>query len=358
MTAPMAILNDVRNAIVVGSVTNRGGLVRHLTDLFLVNANELRDDEIAQFDDVLNDLVREIDTAARALLAIRLAMVGNAPTNLMRTLACDDHPDVACPVLAHSEQLDDPVLVMAARLKSQEHLFAISRRRSLSEVVTDVLVHRGDAQVLLSVAGNAGAQLSENGFVYLVERAEHDDGLAERIGRRKDVPPQLMAMLIRDASERVRATLEAVLPEAAHEIRRSVRSAAMHVAGRHEGESRDVNTAHAMVEKLHRQGDLDDEQIRSFAGDGLLLETKVALSLISGLPAAFIDQVLRQEGGEMLLVIARATGLSWATVKHILRLPIWRRPAMPTEIGHCLARYEKLGRTTAIDIMRFYKARL
>src|SRR5262249_52707506 len=161
-------------------------------------------------------------------------------------------------------------LVMAARLKSQEHLFAISRRQSLSEVVTDVLVRRGDAQVLLSIAGNAGAQLSENGFVYLIERAERDEGLAERIGRRRDVPPRLLAMLIRDASERVRAKLEAVLPDAAHEIRRSVRSAAMHVARRHADEARDINAAQALVENLHQQGALDDEQIRSFADDGLL----------------------------------------------------------------------------------------
>jgi len=59
----------------------------------------------------------------------------------------------------------------------------------------------------------------------------------------------------------------------------------------------------------------------------------------------------------MLLVIARATGLAWATVERILRLPIWRRPATTGELRHCLARYEKLGESTACDIMRFYKAR-
>ena len=357
MTAPVAVLSDVRKAISARSVSDHRGLARHITDLFVVNAAALRDAEIALFDEVLNDLIREIDTAARALLALRLAPIGNAPAALMRALASDDEAEVACPVLMHSERLDDPILVETARHKSQEHLLAISRRQSLREPVTDALVERGDPQVLMSVAGNSGARFSGHGFERLIERAKDDDGLAERIGRRKDVPPLAFALLIQTASERVRAKLQEELPRASYEIRESVEKAAQHVASKHERESRDVAAVHASVERLHQQGQLDDEQVRSFAEDGLLEEIRIGLSLISGLPLPLIDQALKQESGEMLLVIARATGLAWSTVERILRLPIWRRPATAGEIRHCLARYERLGQSTASDIMRFYKAR-
>lgn len=357
MSAPAAVLCDVRKAMSARSVTDHRGLARHVTDLFVVNAAALRETEIALFDEVLNDLIREIDTAARALLALRLAPIGNAPATLMRTLASDDEAEVACPVLMHSERLDDPTLVATARAKSQEHLLAISRRQSISPPVTDALVEHGDAQVLLSVAGNAGARFSGLGFERLIERARDDDGLAERIGRRHDVPPLAFAMLIQTASERVRAKLQAELPHAGYEIRDSVQKAAEHVVARHKTEERDVAAIHACVEALHKQGQLDDEQLRSFAEDGLLEEIRAGLSLISELPLPLIDQALKQESGEMLLVIARATGLAWSTVERILRLPIWRRPATPSEIRHCLARYERLGKATASDIMRFYKAR-
>ena len=82
------ILSDVRGAISARRVSDCRGLVRHLTDLFVVNAAVLGDAEIALFDEVLNGLIHEIDTAARALLALRLAPIGNAPVTLMRTLAC------------------------------------------------------------------------------------------------------------------------------------------------------------------------------------------------------------------------------------------------------------------------------
>ena len=357
MTTPAAILSDVRRAITARSVSDHRGLTRHVTDLFVVNAAALRDAEIELFDEVLNDLIREIDSAARALLALRLAPIGNAPTALMRSLAWDDEAEVACPVLMHSARLDDPTLVATARAKSQEHLLAISQRQSLNPPVTDALVEHGDAQVLLSVAGNTGARFSGQGIERLIERAKGDDSLAERVGRRKDVPPLAFALLVQTASERVRLKLQAELPRAAYEIRESVEKAAQHVASKHENESRDVEAVHASVDRLHRQGELDDEQLRSFAEDGLLEEVRIGLSLISELPLPLIDQALKQESGEMLLVIARATGLAWSTVERILRLPIWRRPAMVSEIRHCLARYERLGQVTASDIMRFYKTR-
>jgi len=358
MSASAAVLGDVQTAIAAGAVKDRSGLVRRVTDLFLVNAAVLRDDEIAQFDEVLTLLVREIDAATRALLALRLASVRNAPTMLMRTLACDDEPDIACPVLTQSGRLDDPTLVAVARRNGQEQLFAISRRESLNEVVTDVLVERGDSQVLLNIAGNLRARLSVAGFERIVARAEGDDPLCERIGRRKDISTRLLAQLIKTASERVRATPKAEMPHDEPAINRAVQGATIHVARKHESEARDSDAIRASVGELHQDGQLDDEQIRSFAEDGQLEEVRVALSLVGGLPASFIDQALSQESGEMLLVIARAVGLSWATIKSILRLPIWRRPATANELGSCLARFERLDRSTAADIMRFYKARL
>ena len=357
MSASAAILSDVRTAMSMRAVSDHRGLVRHLTDLFVVNAAALAEAEIALFDDVLNDLIREIDNAARALLALRLASIRNAPARLMRSLARDDNAEVACPVLTHSEQLDDLTLEAMVRCRSQEHLLAISRRSSLSPPITDALVECGDSQVLLSVAENSGARFSERGMERLIERAKGDDGLTERMVRRRDIPPTAFALLVQTASEHVRAKLQAEFPHTARRVEESVRDAARHVTRKHENEGRDVKAVHASVQRLHSQGQLDDEQLRSFAEDDLLEEVRIGLSLISGLPLPLIDQALKQENGEMLLVIARATGLAWATVERILRLPIWRRPATAGEIRHCLARYERLSDATACDIMRFYRTR-
>ncbi len=78
--------------------------------------------------------------------------------------------------------LDDPTLVDIARGKGQEHLAAISERPTLSPSVTDVIVRRGDREVVRSVAANAGAQFSDDGYSGLIKRAT-DDGVLGAHGR-------------------------------------------------------------------------------------------------------------------------------------------------------------------------------
>jgi uncharacterized protein (DUF2336 family) len=354
MTA--GVLQEIKAAIEGGSVGDRGALLRHVTDLFIVGSAEHSAGDISLFDSVFNQLVAEIETSARAFLAARLAPLQSAPLNIMRRLAFDDEVDVAGPVLSHSERLDDASLVENASQKSQEHLFAISRRKSLSAAVTDVLVDRGDAQVVLSTTENRGARFSDSGFTRLIQRAEGDDRLAASVGSRADIPWQQFTALLAQASDHVRVRLMAEHPHAQAEVGKAVEEAASRIADAHIVAAAGSDL-HASLEAMHRSGQLDDEQIRCFAEDGLTEQVKLALALISRQSLEFIAQALMQDSGETLIVLARANGLAWSTVKTMLQLPGGKRARTPSEIRQCLARFEKLNRATACDIMQFYKAR-
>src|SRR5262245_41503756 len=146
---------------------------------------------IELIDDVFVRLVATIEQTSRALLAIRLGPVAVAPPKILRVLACDDAIEVASPVLTQAERLDIKTLIECARTKKQEHLLAISRRKTLPEVLTEVLVERGDQQVVLSTAKNNGARFSAKGFDTLIMRSRGDDALTTCVGLRSDLPPQL-----------------------------------------------------------------------------------------------------------------------------------------------------------------------
>ena len=162
-----------------------------MTDLFLSGAVDYSHEQIELFDDVFQCLMKYIETSAKALLSSRLAPIESAPPLTIRSLAFDDVIEVAAPVLSQSERLDDEALIEAARNKSQAHLMAISTRRVLSDAVTDVLVVRGNDEVIHSTVNNLGAEFSELGFTRLVDRAEGDDNLATCIGLRPTIPRHL-----------------------------------------------------------------------------------------------------------------------------------------------------------------------
>src|ERR1700692_2397403 len=122
--------------------------------------------ELSLFDDIMDTVLAEVEPLARRALAERIADLDAVPYRTLRRLA-RDAIEVAEPVLMRSPVLNDEDLAPIAREHSQEHLLAIARRLTVSEVVTDILVERGNDEVAGTVTGNEGARFSDAGFEWL-----------------------------------------------------------------------------------------------------------------------------------------------------------------------------------------------
>ncbi len=91
-------------------------------------------------------------------------------------------------------------------------MLAIAGRAPLGEFVTDALLQHGDRDVVYRLASNTDARFSEVGISTLVQRAETDEGLAEKVGPRLDIPFQLFRRLLLRATEVVQSRLLAAAP--------------------------------------------------------------------------------------------------------------------------------------------------
>jgi uncharacterized protein (DUF2336 family) len=357
MAADPGLIGALDHALASRSNGRRAEILGQVTDLFIVEAAKLSDNEIELFDDVITRLAFDIELSARSLLAIRLAPVRNAPPKTIRLLAFDDAIEVAAPVLSQSERLSDADLVANAQAKGHGHRLAISRRPQLSEIVTDALIERGDRQVLLSTVGNRGARISNSGFTKLVQLSNADEMLAIRVGARQEIPLYLFRQLLMKASERVRAKLEAAQPGLSLQIGKVVSEVAERIERQALSQSRDYSAALASVEKLRNSAELDDGSLTNFAEAGDENEVIAALAVMGDLPIPFVERTITQQQTEVLLVMARAIGLSWLTVKAILTLHRGGRAPSESKIAQLLASYERLKQQTALEIIRFYRTR-
>ncbi len=159
VVARQSLIDELEAAISQRNIASRAEILRRITDLFAAGSVSFGSEQTSLFDDVMGRLVSEIDHSARAAFGEHIARLSNTPPKITRELALDDSIDVAGSVLKRSECLDEDTLIIGAKTKSQDHLFAISQRSKLSENVTDVLVERGDQKVVISTAANAGAIL-------------------------------------------------------------------------------------------------------------------------------------------------------------------------------------------------------
>ena len=354
--APENLLDELQATLAHGTVARRVEALRRVTDLFVDHAVDYSEEQIDLFDDVFQCLMLHIETSAKALLANRLAPVDTAPPQTIRALAFDDVIEVAGPVLTQSNRLDDDTLIEAVRSKSQAHLVAISKRRSLSGAVTDVLVLRGNDEVLHTTVNNPGAEFTERGFTRLVNRAEHDDDLATCVALRPTLPRHLYLKLLAKASDAVRQRLESANPKEAKHVSSAVNEVTRRARSAKAAVTEQTEIAHALVKSLFEDGRLDEFQLASFAESGKFDETNASIAALANVPLAVAESMMIEKRAEGIMILAKVAGLSWSTVKAIINLrDELAGGGEPTDLQSCKGTYERLRPSTAQQVLRFHR---
>jgi uncharacterized protein (DUF2336 family) len=355
MSEDNSFLRDLDEAVSRGTPESRKRALWHTTDLMI--AGSYSDDEIWTFGEVIGRLADEIEVAARSHLAERLARFDRAPVNIIHKLAFDDEIEVAGPVLRESKRLEPYALVANVCLKGQSHMLAIAERKSIEESVTDVLVTRGNQEVVNSVVRNNGARLSDFGFLHMIKRAEGDSILAEQLGLRKDIPRHVFQQLIAKASDDVRKRLERERPNMVEDIQSTVTDVAGELQSKFGPVSRGYYVAKRVVTTQHRQGNLNENSISIYARSHKIEEVTIGLSLLCSLPIDVIERALLDRNRETLLILAKTLEFSWPTTMALLFLGAKDHRITAQELKDLERDYGRLNIETSRSVLKVYQSR-
>lgn len=356
-TAAPSLLAELEAAIQGGSAEKRAEMLRRVTDLFVVTAPRVSEAQAGVFDDVFEQLTREIEWKAMLELSERMSSVENAPERLIRRLAHDDAIEISGPVLERSGRLGEEDLVAIARTKSQAHLAAIAGRAELGEQVTGVLVERGDIMVARKVASNGGARFSEASLQGLADRASHDFDLANAVARRRELSPAMFRAMLERATDSVRARLiDNAPPTTAKLINKILADVSQTVEGAAEPK-RDYAVAREIVMAMHRQGRIAVANLVQFAKGGKLEEMVVTLSLLTGIPVEIIDRFLDDPTDDPILLACKAVDLDWTTALAVLAAKLGTREVHDSRAEEAERKYKKLSISSAQRVLRFWQAR-
>ena len=213
MTMFSSLIDEIQDTRVSQLTKRQLRALTRITDLFIAGSGRHSKQQIELFDEVFETLVAVIELETRAKLARYIATIPNAPAALVRAFAFDDAIAVAAPVLSQSTALSDSDLAANASTQGQGHLHAIAHRRTISEVITEILIERGEPNVVRTVAKNAGARFSDGSFRELVARSGDDAQLALNVGTRHDIPRHHFLKLLETASASACAKIAAANPQ-------------------------------------------------------------------------------------------------------------------------------------------------
>ncbi|WP_426612316.1 DUF2336 domain-containing protein [Bradyrhizobium sp. McL0616] len=357
MTVATSLIPGLDDIVKRSDPRRRGEIARAIAALFFQDAAKLRPDLVDLFDNLLIDLVPHAELAARADLAERFSYLDNAPPHLVGELARENEIMVAAPVLRRSPVLDDAALVEIARLKGQGHLLAITERPILSADITDVLVERGDRDVVRRAASNAGATFSDGGYSELIKRASQDGVLTLKIGQREDLSGEHLKELLNGTLGVIRRRLSSVVnPSRQVEIKRTM--VAIEEAALPPGPRRDFSAAQRTVLGLYRGGHLGESALLGFAKAQKYEESIASLSAMAGVRLTILDRLIAGDRYDPILILGRFLNLGWPTVRALILL--WygphRKPA-DADIEAARNNFTRLMPATAERVVNFWRNR-
>jgi uncharacterized protein (DUF2336 family) len=357
MTAATSLIPGLDEIVRHGDPERRAEAARRIAELFFQDAARLKAGHVELFDGLLIDLVPHAELAARVDLAERMSHLANAPRTLVGQLARENEIAIAGPLLRRSPVIDEAALMEIARVKGQGHLLAMSERPSLSTGLTDVLVRRGDRDVVRRTAGNAGAHFSVIGYSALVKRAGQDGVLTLKVGQRDDLSGELLKELLAGSIGVIRRRLfEVVKPARQAAIKQAM--AEISGAPAPVEDRRDFTAAQRTILALHSDGYLNEGALIGFAKSHRHEEAVAALSAMSGVKIATLDRLVSGDRHDPILIVGKALGLEWATVRALLLLRLGpNRVPAPADIEAARVNFARLMPSTAERVVQFWKNR-
>jgi hypothetical protein len=365
MNSARLCLNDLEALASERDAGKRRELLRRVTDLFFMTASQQSEIERGSFGGVMERVAYQLESEARAELSERLAAAGFAPHNIVRRLAEDDNIEVARQVLEQSSVLTDADLVDIAHSRGQEHLLAMTRRERISPDVSDVIVRRGNEQVLNSIAANEGASFSADGYDSLARKAADMEELRDSLINRDDIPLEVVEKIKRSVAEKLkREFADSEREISSREIDNVVELQAGNVdfssLGDGDGGKGDDSLGPLVVNvgELHRNGLLTEGKLREFAAKGMRAEIVHSLALKTGMDVDMAYHTLYEAEVPALAVLCRALHFRRDTFAALLQERARRKDLSADHLVRALKRYDALNSETAQRIFRFLKVRL
>ena len=157
-------------------------------------------------EEIVRIMAQDAALRVRQALAEHLKESNSLPPDVARLLAADVEP-VALPVLQYSTVLTDEDLLELVKGANSQRLTAIARRRTLSEPISDAVVHADDPEAITALVGNEGARIAEPALKTVLARHGGKPEVGETLARRSKLPISILEGLVSAASDHLRDVL-------------------------------------------------------------------------------------------------------------------------------------------------------
>ena len=351
MVAASAALRSVLDAIDGWPPERWADILHQVTKFFVSHADSLAAHQIALFDDVFVRLIDRVDKQLLIQISRQLTDAKCTLPQASRRLALHEDKSISLPILKSGGLAQDLLIEVAQSCGSKQRL-AVACRYDVARPVSEALVRCGDRAVHYALAENKGAKLSEESWARLIQIGESDQGLAQRLGRRRDIPTSLKRRFHSKLEDTRMRELNALPGVMRDQIENTIATTdATGVLGN--SDAPDYASARAKLVELNRKGRLNNSTINRFAISGEYTNIVGALALLTGSPTDVIERLIASDSIEGLVLACKASRLDWATAHAIAKHRPGHSPVPAEELEKAKKTFETFSLSAAQRTVRF-----
>ena len=342
------------------SPNGRDELFRAVSDFLLDDTSQPGQTEKDLAASILQRLLDDVEIGLRRALSERLVARDDMPHDLVVELAMDVI-EVAEPVLAGSPLLSESDLVEIIQNKTHSYQLAIARRRSISAIVGQALIDQGDADVITTLLGNSGAELTPEMLDHLVEESRWQPmfqaPLVERHELSEELAKRLYGWVAKSLCARICQRLD-VAPEVIEaELAGAVDHALTDLADQRKRPSQLQETVAAHA----RRGELTIGFLVNALLQGHIELFQEGLASLTKLDKALVQRIVHDPVGRGLAVVCRALDADEAQFMsifmHTRRVGDRPRRLKAVEAAAVNDLYNSVAPQAARDILRRWQER-
>ena len=299
----------------------RGGLAEKISRLAPGMDPDEQDKIKRMAYEALEVLTRDQVTRVRQILAETLKDVAGAPPEVIRRLAFDTEIVVAGPVLEFSPVLTDKdLLEIIQQGTSRERLNFISKRRTVSETLSDAIEENGDEEAVALLLGNPSAQIREETLDRIIDRASgYKSWHAPLVARPKlsESAALRLAHFVAANLIDVLAKRQDLAPEVLNEVKRVVderidagKPGFEQEARAAEGNTTPLEQAYEDAVKMHDVGDLTLAKAERIIKSDTNEQVMAALAVLSEISIMAVQKTALSKNQKGIIAVVWKAGLS------------------------------------------------
>ena len=255
-------------------------------------------------------LMRDTELRVRVSLAEHVKNSRQLPRDIALTMARDVE-EVALPILQHSEVLSDTDLIELINNTDEiTRYMAVSKREQVSNVVSGMLLSKGNDEVAQSLVTNKGAEISNDGLEKIVELFPHNEGLMKAVTNRPHVPAAVLEKMINKVSNSLAETLKEKYKKPSKEIDAEVEKTREKETLKLVGMSRTQEEVDKLVDQLQSFNRLTPSIILSALCQGNFCFFETSLARLSNIPIPNARSLINDRGDLGFRALYNKSGLS------------------------------------------------